>query len=91
MSDKMRAEFEAAFPLPPGVYWGGKSYLYTSGVAYSLTNAIKWDVRWETWQASRAALVVELPDASRYDGHQARLALHESREALEALGLQVAK
>ncbi len=65
MSD-MREEFEDRFPIPEGIAWRNTDYfpvqannvheyVALAGVAAQYTSM------WEAWQASRAALRVELP------------------------------
>ena len=60
MSDQMREEFEAAYlakyDLKPQ-NWNGVAYLHAHG-----------NGAWWAWQASREALVFELPKLSKVEG-----------------------
>ena len=58
MSEKMMDEFEIVFPMPNHVMRCGKGYVATE---YSDWLANDYCQKWIGWQASRAALVVELP------------------------------
>lgn len=60
--DKMREEFEA---------WALEVHGYSGGVTHCGSYyTSKIDALWEAWQASRAALCVELPDESATFWHQ---------------------
>ncbi len=58
MSEKMMYEFEIVFPMPNHVMRCGKGYVATE---YGAWQANYYCQKWIGWQASRAALVVELP------------------------------
>lgn len=58
MSEKMMDEFEMVFPMPNHVMRCGKGYVATE---YGAWQANDYCQKWIGWQASRAALVVELP------------------------------
>jgi hypothetical protein len=59
MSEKMMDEFEIVFPMPNHVMRCGKGYVATE---YSDWRANDYCQKWIGWQASRAALVVDLPE-----------------------------
>lgn len=44
---------------------------------------------WESWQASRAALVIELPQADTNIDYHGYISRQEAAEAIESLGLKV--
>lgn len=74
MSDKMREEFEA---------WYKKRY---GSREHSAWAHAEFADSWEAWQASRAALVVELPaEFDEYDGGQA---MEDCRDAIHAAGVK---
>ncbi|MEL4167317.1 hypothetical protein [Pseudomonas sp. ZS001] len=96
MSEKIREQFEARFPVPDGVAWSDESqhYGWSKGTKQAIQAAMTYRALWTGWQESRAAPVVELParvDAKPYacyengwnDMHD------EAREAIEAAGLKV--
>lgn len=67
MSDLMREEFEARYPLAPGcVFHEGKYGFWIvwdeSGEPEFSTGTGLAQLKWEAWQASRERLVVELPE-----------------------------
>lgn len=92
-ANKMREQFEAKFPVPAGVAWKEAIEMYEVVEVWKLDQAItigKYNWLWEGWQASREAVVVELPDyqfdeTDRADGFNT--CLRQSIEAVEALGL----
>lgn len=62
----IREEFEACYPLPEGVEWRTSDYLpiHTENVHEYIGRcgrASRYASMWDAWQASRAALRVELP------------------------------
>ncbi len=66
MSD-MREEFEDRFPIPEGIAWRNTDYfpVQTNNVHEYVALAgvaAQYTSMWEAWQASRAALRVELPE-----------------------------
>lgn len=88
----VREEFEVRYPLPEGMVRNGEAYQ-----GHHLWWV--WTDKWETWQASRAALKVELPEkigphnmigrhvlpeAAGYDD-----AIDDCREALQQAGIEV--
>lgn len=93
INDKMREEFEAKFPLPAGVAWKESIGMYEVVDIWKLDQAItigKYNWLWEGWQASREALVIELPEHYQYDNPgEAFHAIKDCREAIEAAGVKV--
>ena len=89
-TNKMREQFEAKFETPHGVFWCDDRDRYLTTSAH--VACVQHQGRWEGWQASREAVVVELP---RITGHEydplADADYREGcREAIEAQGLKVA-
>lgn len=96
MSEKMREEFEARFPVPPYVFWCDKTQHYMNHG--DPLGCLTYRGKWEGWQASRESLVIELPseDDTRCDTvaeiakqEAYNLALGECTSAIEAAGLKV--
>lgn len=63
----IREEFEARYPLPEGVEWRPSDYfpIHTENVHEYIGrcgSASRYADMWDAWQASRAALKVDLPD-----------------------------
>lgn len=63
----MREEFEDRFPIPEGIEWRDTDYfpVQTDNVHVYVALAgvsARYTSMWKAWQASRAALRVELPD-----------------------------
>ncbi|MFK1287949.1 hypothetical protein ACIUY9_01345 [Pseudomonas aeruginosa] len=63
----MREEFEDRFPIPEGIEWRDTDYfpVQTNNVHEYVALAgvaAQYTSMWEAWQASRAALRVELPE-----------------------------
>ncbi|EJV1365140.1 hypothetical protein RXE43_006530 [Pseudomonas aeruginosa] len=63
----MREEFEDRFPIPEGIEWRDTDYfpVQTDNVHVYVALAgvaARYTSMWQAWQASRAALKVELPD-----------------------------
>lgn len=94
-NDKMRQEFEAKFPLPAGVAWKDSIGMYEVVDVWKLDKPITigmYNWLWEGWQASRAAIVVELPEAQDFDGYYNPGHGFEKGDvvaAIEAAGLKV--
>ncbi|HCI1946326.1 TPA: hypothetical protein NOE91_005202 [Pseudomonas aeruginosa] len=74
----MREEFEDRFPIPEGIEWRDTDYfpVQTDNVHVYVALAgvaARYTSMWQAWQASRAALRVELPevgsapDGAKYD------------------------
>lgn len=88
-TNKMREQFEAAFVAKYGF---GRLAASANADAHAMYEAAKW-----AWQASREAVVVELPERAPNDdpyvgepwdcGHN--VAIDNCREAIEAQGLKV--
>ena len=74
-----RQQFEEKYPLPEGMYFDNEQNAYAGTNDFWL-----WCTRWESWQASRESLVIELPkqfkDADCRD-------LEELHEAIHSAGL----
>ncbi|MFU7260281.1 hypothetical protein ACM742_21245 [Pseudomonas aeruginosa] len=67
MEQAMRQEFEDRFPIPEGIEWRDTDYfpVQTDNVHVYVALAgvaARYTSMWQAWQASRAALKVELPD-----------------------------
>jgi len=62
-NEKMREEFEKAYPLEAGMHWNEVTQSYAGHTLFWL-----WMDRLEVWTASRAALRVELPYMRMTDG-----------------------
>lgn len=52
-----RHQFEEKYPLPEGMYFDNEQNAYAGTKDFWL-----WCTRWESWQASRESLVVEIPE-----------------------------
>jgi len=101
MRDISREQFEAKFPVPAGVAWKEAIGMYEVVDIWKLDQAItigRYNWLWEGWQASREAVVVELPsedtcrtstskDEAAQDAYNH--ALGECRSVIEAQGLKV--
>ncbi|EML4274992.1 hypothetical protein ACUW02_001929 [Pseudomonas aeruginosa] len=66
MEQAMRQEFEDRFPIPEGIEWRDTDYfpVQTDNVHVYVALAgvaARYTSIWQAWQASRAALRVELP------------------------------
>lgn len=100
----IREEFEACYPLPEGVEWRTSDYLpiHTENVHEYIGRcgrASRYASMWDAWQASRAALRVELPERrdplnSTGDDENPRSAgfndcLERVTEALQQAGIEV--
>lgn len=101
----MREEFEDRFPIPEGIAWRNTDYfpVQTNNVHEYVALAgvaAQYTSMWEAWQASRAALRVELPERrdplnSTGDDENQRSAgfndcLERVTEALQQAGIEVA-
>ena len=91
MRDISREQFEQRYPVPEGACWNAEQGRYVL-FHLKLCTVAKYErfvESWVCWQASREAVVVELPqpfegdDFTMYDGK-------EIRAAIEAQGLKVA-
>lgn len=100
MEQAMRQEFEDRFPIPEGIEWRDTDYfpVQTDNVHVYVALAgvaARYTSMWQAWQASRAALRVELPFPIIVD-EGAEFALHaydkdETDKALQQAGIEVAK
>lgn len=92
----MREEFEDRFPIPEGIAWRNTDYfpVQTNNVHEYVALAgvaAQYTSMWEAWQASRAALRVELPpvvywgSAEQMEGYDA----DAMKEALQQAGIEV--
>ena len=88
--DKCREQFEE---------WAGKQRFNTERLNDCNSNECKWyanaatDMLWDAWQASRQALVVELPevfDAAKDDAAYYEYAYHKDdvEKALDSAGVE---
>lgn len=83
MSESMREEFEASYMER----YGRKPALW-NGIAYLDAHA---NGAWFGWQASRAALCVELPHFEQYDDDMisgAATAINDCQDAIHAAGVK---
>lgn len=96
-TEKMREEFEAKFQIPFGVEWRDGEYHISKPGKKQITLAghLFYLGRWESWQASRAAIEVELPSAYQnpkpyacYEGGWNDMRV-EAVDNIESLGLKV--
>lgn len=83
MTDKAREEFEQVyseqFGFDPGFCWDGSGYTRAHPAG-----------AWWAWQASRAALVVELPMAAKLFPHACEaMNANSVREAIAKAGVTV--
>ncbi|ETD48956.1 hypothetical protein X922_15230 [Pseudomonas aeruginosa VRFPA08] len=100
----MRQEFEDRFPIPEGIAWRNTDYfpVQTNNVHEYVALAgvaARYTSMWQAWQASRAALRVELPERrdplnSTGDDENPRSAgfndcLERVTEALQQAGIEV--
>ncbi len=106
MEQAMRQEFEDRFPIPEGIEWRDTDYfpVQTNNVHEYVALAgvaAQYTSMWEAWQASRAALRVELPERrdplnSTGDDENPRSSgfnacLERVKEALQQAGIEVAE
>lgn len=71
-SDKIRAQFEERYPVPSGMRWEpavgqAGDYILSCVACCSGDRAARYIARWEAWQASREAVMVELPPRKSID------------------------
>ncbi|HHM7617501.1 TPA: hypothetical protein ACRNOG_003311 [Pseudomonas aeruginosa] len=96
MEQAMRKEFEDRFPIPEGIEWRDTDYfpVQTDNVHVYVALAgvaARYTSMWQAWQASRAALRVELPpvvywgSAEQMEGYDA----DAMKEALQQAGIEV--
>lgn len=95
MSDKMREEFEARFPVPPAVQWSEEHHNYGWIKKSAFQRVITYRALWLGWQASRESLAVELPSLhpamnTACDNYRSWMnCFRACKEAIESLGLRV--
>ncbi|XBT42144.1 hypothetical protein ABNP32_16140 [Pseudomonas viridiflava] len=91
-TNKMREQFEKRIHQPAGSYWCEKDRVYRYedyDTASSQIHECQWQAWIAAWQASREAVVVELPkDIVTMAGPV--LYADDVRAAIEAQGLKVA-
>lgn len=89
--EKMREEFEAFIKLRNAeeqCFWEGRGGLFGIVDGKYFVSWLQND--WQLWQASRAAIEVELPEHFEYDNPgEAFPAIKDCRKAIESLGLKV--
>lgn len=100
----IREEFEDHFPVPDGIEWRKTDYfpMHTENVHVYVALAgvaARYSSMWEAWQASRAALKVELPEPKEesiyFNEHQQSRnqgfndCLERVTEALQQAGIEV--
>ena len=76
----IREEFEA---------WHHAEFGYCISEEDDAWNAGECAKRWEVWQASRAALKVELPDGDPGEVGPRKFVIEEVKEALQQAGIEV--
>ncbi len=57
-----RQQFEEKYPLPEGMYFDNEQNAYAGTKDFWL-----WCTRWEAWQESRAAIIIEMPTTCASD------------------------
>lgn len=100
----IREEFEDRFSVPDGVEWRTSDYLpiHTENVREYIARcgrASRYASMWSAWQASRAALRVELPEKMEPTRNiygnliigSYNAVLDAVKEALQQAGIEVAK
>ena len=85
--------FEKAYPMPLGATRMGDAYSYaaTDNINTRIDQGMHAD-RWETWQASRQALEVELPSGfSCGEGYFSQLVMgaDEVKSSIRAAGIRI--
>ncbi|GAI38516.1 unnamed protein product [marine sediment metagenome] len=87
-TNKMRAEFEEAF-VEEEVRLLGEGF--RSSALYMIEkNTVNVRSAWWAWQASREAVVVELPKFDNYPASMERDMRESLRSSIEAQGMKVA-
>lgn len=59
-----RQQFEEKYPLPEGMYFDNQQNTYAGTKDFWL-----WCARWESWQASRSAIKLDMPRSFSEDRH----------------------
>lgn len=80
----MRDDFEVRYPLPEGMYRTEEGYA-------GHTNYWLYNELWNAWQASRAALRVELPECDPHEAVTFGSVIEQVKEALQQAGIEVVK
>lgn len=91
MRDISREQFEQRYPVPEGACWNAEQARYVLFHLKLCTVAMyeRFVEHWVCWQASREAVVVELPEP--FDKRDVQgLDYDETVAAIEAQGLKVA-
>ena len=92
MRDISREQFEQRYPVPEGACWNAEQARYVL-FHLKLCTVAKYErfvENWVCWQASREAVVVELPKFDEYPASMERDMRESLRSAIEAQGLRVA-
>ncbi|MDV7887178.1 hypothetical protein R4J72_28390 [Pseudomonas aeruginosa] len=97
MEQAMRQEFEDRFPIPEGIEWRDTDYfpVQTDNVHVYVALAgvaARYTSMWQAWQASRAALRVELPKphpAFEYASRTKVFNITDVEIALQQAGIEV--
>ncbi len=94
MEQAMRQEFEDRFPIPEGIEWRDTDYfpVQTDNVHVYVALAgvaARYTSMWQAWQASRAALRVELPEPYAFHQEVQTVFLDRVKEALQQAGIEV--
>jgi len=89
--DKMREEFETRFPVPSGCQWSEEHKNYGWVKKSAFQRVITYRALFTGWQASRAAVVIELPSQQAFGPHPDDWGYpaEETRTAIEAAGVTV--
>ncbi|HFH2558148.1 TPA: hypothetical protein ACGJPT_005413 [Pseudomonas aeruginosa] len=94
MEQAVRQEFEDRFPIPEGIEWRPSDYfpIHTENVHEYICRcgrASRYADMWQAWQASRAALRVELPEPYAFHQEVQTVFLDRVKEALQQAGIEV--
>ncbi len=91
-TNKMREQFEQRYPVPEGACWNAEQgrYVLFHLKLCTVANYERFVENWVCWQASREAVVVELPKFEDYPASMERDMRESLRSAIEAHGLKVA-
>lgn len=92
MTENIREQFEQRYPAPEGCCWNAEQGRYVL-FRLKLCTVAKYErfvENWVCWQASREAVVVELPKFEDYPASMERDMQQSLRAAIEAQGLKVA-
>ncbi|ESZ78886.1 hypothetical protein V441_33725 [Pseudomonas aeruginosa DHS29] len=90
----MREEFEDRFPIPEGIEWRDTDYfpVQTDNVHVYVALAgvsARYTSMWKAWQASRAALRVELPEPYAFHQEVQTVFRDRVKESLQQAGIEV--